>query len=37
MRLVNDAALGRAWSVLGMALSLLRNYDPFKAPSRLTI
>ncbi len=37
VRVVNDAARGRAWSVLGMALSLLRNYDPFKAPSRLTI
>ncbi len=37
LRVVNDAARGRAWSVLGMALALLRNYDPFKAPSRLTI
>jgi uncharacterized radical SAM superfamily Fe-S cluster-containing enzyme len=37
IRLVNDAALGRAWSVAGMALSLLRNYDPFKSPSKLTI
>ena len=34
---MNDAALGRAWAVLGMALSLLRNYDPFKAPSRLNV
>jgi uncharacterized radical SAM superfamily Fe-S cluster-containing enzyme len=37
IRLVNDAALGRAWSVAGMALSLLRNYDPFRSPSKLTI
>jgi len=34
---VNDAARGRAWAVTGMALSLLRNYDPFKAPSKLTV
>ncbi len=37
LRVVNDAALGKNWAVLGMALSLLRNYDPFKAPSKLTI
>ena len=37
IRLVNDAARGRAWAVAGMALSLLRNYDPFKSPSKLTI
>jgi uncharacterized radical SAM superfamily Fe-S cluster-containing enzyme len=29
---VNDAARGRFLSVMGMALALLRNYDPFKAP-----
>src|SRR5664280_649171 len=29
---VNDAARGRFLSVLGMALALGRNYDPFKAP-----
>ena len=29
---VNDAARGRFLSVVGMALSLMRNYDPFKAP-----
>jgi len=37
VRLVTDAARGRVWSALGMALSLARNYDPFKAPSRLTV
>jgi len=30
---VNDAARGRFLSVLGMALALARNYDPFKAPT----
>jgi 7,8-dihydro-6-hydroxymethylpterin dimethyltransferase len=29
---VNDAARGRFLSVLGMALALGKNYDPFKAP-----
>jgi len=29
---VNDAARGHFWSVLGMALALGRNYDPFKSP-----
>ena len=29
---VNDAARGRFSSVVGMALALMRNYDPFKAP-----
>ena len=30
---VSDAARGRGLSILGMALALIRNYDPFKAPS----
>ncbi|MDQ6698969.1 MAG: radical SAM protein, partial [Acidobacteriota bacterium] len=30
---VNDAARSKFWSVVGVALALLRNYDPFKAPS----
>src|SRR3954453_14229959 len=30
---VNDAARGRRLSVLGMALALMKNYDPFKAPT----
>src|SRR5262244_3794403 len=29
---VNDAARGRFLSVLGMALALMRNYNPFKSP-----
>jgi uncharacterized radical SAM superfamily Fe-S cluster-containing enzyme len=29
---VSDAARGRFLSVFGMALALMRNYDPFKAP-----
>ena len=34
---VNDAARGRALSVAGMALALMRNYDPFKAPTHFRI
>ena len=30
---VNDAARGKFLSVVGVALALLRNYNPFKAPS----
>src|SRR5690349_16006985 len=30
---VNDAARGKKLSVLGMALALAKNYDPFKAPT----
>ena len=30
---VNDAARGRKLSVLGMALALAKNYDPFKSPT----
>ena len=30
---VNDAARGRRLSVLGMALALAKNYDPFKSPT----
>jgi uncharacterized radical SAM superfamily Fe-S cluster-containing enzyme len=30
---VNDAARGKALSVLGVALALLRNYNPMEAPS----
>ncbi len=30
---VNDAARGKKLSVLGVALALLRNYDPMQAPS----
>jgi len=34
---INDAARGRFLSVLGMALSLMRNYDPFKAPTHFRL
>src|SRR3954462_9615507 len=30
---VNDAARGRKLSVLGMALALAKNYDPFQSPT----
>jgi 7,8-dihydro-6-hydroxymethylpterin dimethyltransferase len=33
LRKVNDAARGKKMSILGMALALLRNYDPFKSPT----
>jgi uncharacterized radical SAM superfamily Fe-S cluster-containing enzyme len=35
--LVNDAARGRVLSIAGMALALMRNYDPFKAPTHFRI
>jgi uncharacterized radical SAM superfamily Fe-S cluster-containing enzyme len=34
---VNDAARGRFLSVTGMALALMRNYDPFKAPTHFRL
>ena len=34
---VNDAARGRFLSVFGMALALMRNYDPFKAPKHFRV
>jgi 7,8-dihydro-6-hydroxymethylpterin dimethyltransferase len=34
---INDAARGRFLSVTGMALALMRNYDPFQAPSNFKI
>ena len=34
---VNDAARGRFLSIAGMALALMRNYDPFKAPTHFRI
>jgi uncharacterized radical SAM superfamily Fe-S cluster-containing enzyme len=30
---VNDAARGRTMSVIGMALALMKNYDPFQSPT----
>ena len=34
---VNDAARGRFSSVVGMALALMRNYDPFKSPTHFKL
>ncbi len=34
---VNDAARSRFWTVFGMALSLMRNYDPFQAPTHFKL
>ena len=34
---VNDAARGKWLSIAGMALALMRNYDPFKAPRHFKI
>jgi uncharacterized radical SAM superfamily Fe-S cluster-containing enzyme len=34
---VNDAARGRFLSVAGMALALMRNYDPFKSPTHFKL
>ena len=34
---VNDAARGRFLSVMGMALALMKNYDPFKAPTHFKL
>jgi uncharacterized radical SAM superfamily Fe-S cluster-containing enzyme len=34
---VNDAARGKWLSIIGMALAVARNYDPFKSPSRFKL
>ena len=34
---VNDAGRGRFLSVAGMALALMRNYDPFRAPTHFKL
>ncbi|HEY8550087.1 MAG TPA: radical SAM protein [Vicinamibacterales bacterium] len=34
---VNDAARGKFLSILGMALALMKNYDPFKAPTHFKL
>jgi hypothetical protein len=34
---INDAARGKFLSIFGIALSLLRNYDPFQAPTHFKI
>ncbi len=35
--LINDAARGKLMSVIGIAVALMRNYDPFKAPPRFRV
>jgi uncharacterized radical SAM superfamily Fe-S cluster-containing enzyme len=37
LRHVNDAARGRRLSVLGMALALMKNYDPFQSPTHFKL
>ncbi len=34
---VNDAARGKTMSMIGMALALARNYDPFKSPTHFKL
>ena len=34
---VNDAARGKTLSIVGMALALMRNYDPFQAPTHFKL
>src|SRR5579883_74036 len=34
---INDAARGRTLSVLGVSLALLRNYNPFQAPTHFKL
>jgi uncharacterized radical SAM superfamily Fe-S cluster-containing enzyme len=37
LKKVNDAGRGKPLSVLGMALALMKNYDPFKAPTHFRL
>src|SRR5881227_2478860 len=34
---INDAARSKKWSVFGVSLALLRNYNPFKAPTHFKL
>jgi uncharacterized radical SAM superfamily Fe-S cluster-containing enzyme len=34
---VNDAARGKFWTVFGMALALMKNYDPFQSPTHFKL
>jgi uncharacterized radical SAM superfamily Fe-S cluster-containing enzyme len=34
---VNDAARGRTLSIIGMALALMKNYDPFQSPTHFKL
>jgi uncharacterized radical SAM superfamily Fe-S cluster-containing enzyme len=37
LRTVNDAARGRKLSIAGMALALMKNYDPFSSPTHFKL
>jgi hypothetical protein len=37
LRQVNDAHRGKKLSVLGMALAMMKNYDPFKSPTHFKL
>ena len=37
MRKVNDAARGKFLTVFGMALCLMKNYDPFQSPTHFKL
>src|SRR5688500_3481392 len=37
LRNVNDAARGKFLSMVGMALALMKNYDPFKSPTHFKL
>jgi len=34
---LNDAARSKFWSLFGVSISLIRNYDPYKAPTHFRI
>lgn len=34
---INDAARGKVWSGIGVALALIRNYDPLKTPTHFKL
>jgi len=34
---VNDAARGKFWTAFGMALCLMKNYDPYQAPTHFKL
>lgn len=34
---LNDAARSKFWSLFGVAISLMRNYDPYKAPTHFRV
>jgi uncharacterized radical SAM superfamily Fe-S cluster-containing enzyme len=34
---LNDAARSKFWSLFGVAIALMRNYDPYKAPTHFRI